>query len=94
MRFPKLHVAAVMLAILPYVPALAENWAAWVKAWDTLDDGPLAVLNERAARGEPAALTLCGERDWVRLQAAPGSLLRRARALLSAPSPVKLLETL
>lgn len=75
-------------------PALAEDWAAWCKAWDTLDEGPLAQLCECARRGHPASLTLCGERAWVRLEAAPGGLWRRARALLRAPSPSALLETL
>ncbi len=75
-------------------PALAEDWAAWVKAWDTLDAGPLAKLRDCAAHGLPAALTLCGERAWVRYEPAPGGLLRRARALLRPPSPLALLETL
>ncbi|MBA4177384.1 MAG: hypothetical protein C0505_12630 [Leptothrix sp. (in: Bacteria)] len=75
-------------------PALAENWAAWVKAWDSLDAGPLATLRERAAQGADACLTLCGERDWVRLAPAPGGLLRHARALLQRPAPATLLETL
>ena len=75
-------------------PALADDWAAWVKAWDTLDTGPLATLRECAVNGHAAALTLCGERAWLRLEPAPGGLLRRARALLKSPSPLALMETL
>jgi len=75
-------------------PALADDWAAWVQAWDTLDAGPLGKLRECAAQGHPASLTLCGERAWVRLESAPGGLLRRARALLKPPAPAALLETL
>ncbi|MDP2004673.1 MAG: hypothetical protein Q8K45_03280 [Rubrivivax sp.] len=75
-------------------PALADDWAAWVKAWDTLDAGPLARLRQSAADGQAAALTLCGERAWVRFEAAPGGLMRRARALLKPPSPRALMETL
>ena len=75
-------------------PALADDWAAWVKAWDTLDAGPLATLRAGVVNGHAAALTLCGERGWVRLEAAPGSLLRRARALLKSPDPLALMEML
>ena len=39
-------------------PALAEDWAAWLTAWQALDDGPVAALLEAA----DATLTLCGER--------------------------------
>lgn len=75
-------------------PALAENWPAWAQAWQALDAGPLAALRAAAARGEPAALTLCGERAWLRLEPAPGALWRRFRALWSVPAPARLLETL
>ena len=75
-------------------PALADDWAAWVKAWDTLDAGPLAQLHEYAVNRHPAALTLCGERAWVRFEATPGGLLRRARALLKPPAPLALMESL
>ena len=75
-------------------PALADDWAAWVKAWDTLDDGPLARLRESAANRHPAALTLCGERAWVRFEAAPGSLLRRVHAVFRPPDVLALMETL
>lgn len=75
-------------------PALADDWAAWVKAWHTLDEGPLATLRECAVNQHPAALTLCGERAWVRFEAAPGGLLRRARALFRSPDPLALMETL
>ena len=83
-----------LLTELEMSPALADDWAAWVKAWQTLDAGPLARLRETAARGLPAALTLCGERAWVRFEAAPGGLLRRARALFRSPGPLALMETL
>lgn len=75
-------------------PALAENWPAWAQAWQALDAGPLADLRAAAARGEPAALTLCGERAWLRLEPAPGALWHRFRGLWSVPAPARLLETL
>ena len=75
-------------------PALADDWAAWVQAWDTLDAGPLADLLQRAARGEPVRLTLCGERSAATFEAAPRSLLQRARQLFAAPAVQPLLESL
>ncbi len=61
-------------------PALAEDWAAWCKAWDTLDAGPLAALLAAARSSQPVRLTLCGERASVTLASAPQSLLQRLRA--------------
>lgn len=84
-------------------PALADDWAAWVKAWDTLDAGPLAELRQRAERGERGErgehgaalrLTLCGERGAATFEPAPRSLLRRARQLFAAPAVQPLLESL
>ena len=45
-------------------PALANDAAAWLKAWETLDAGPLAALADMAehAPAAPLQLTLCGER--------------------------------
>jgi hypothetical protein len=75
-------------------PALADDWAAWVKAWDTLDSGPLADLQARVERGEPVRLTLCGERSWAAFEAAPRGLLQRVRGLWSQPQVQPLLESL
>lgn len=75
-------------------PALADDWAAWVKAWDTLDAGPLADLLQRAERGEPVRLTLCGERSAAAFEPAPRGLLQRARGLFAAPAVQPLLESL
>ena len=43
-------------------PWLAEDWAAWVEAWQALDAQRLGDCEARAGRGEPFSLTLCGER--------------------------------
>ena len=75
-------------------PALADDWAAWVKAWDTLDQGPLATLLARTEAGDAAQLTLCGERSSVRLQPAARSMVQRLRAMWAPPAPTALLETL
>jgi hypothetical protein len=75
-------------------PALADDWAAWVKAWDTLDAGPLAELLRLAEGGEPVRLTLCGERSGASFEPVPRSLLQRARGLFAAPAVRPLLESL
>ncbi len=53
-------------------PWLAEDWAAWAEAWAALDAERLPALAARAARGEPVALTLAGERRAQRFEAAAG----------------------
>ena len=74
--------------------ALTEDWAAWVKAWDALDEGPLAELRAAAEGGAPSSITLCGERAWVRFEPTPRSLMQRARSLWSPALPAAVLETL
>ena len=74
--------------------ALAEDWAAWVKAWDTLDEGPLAELRAAAEGGAPSSITLCGERAWVRFEPTSRSLMQRARSLWSPALPAAALEML
>lgn len=41
---------------------LAEDWEAWVEAWQALDAQRLGECEARVARGEAFSLTLCGER--------------------------------
>lgn len=48
-------------------PALAGDWAAWCKAWDALEAGPLRELLARMQRGDEVQLTVCGERGSVTL---------------------------
>ena len=69
--------------------ALAEDWAGWAKAWQTLDEGPIAALR---GAGEAARLTLAGERSAVTLRPAGG--WRRWRAFVHRPAPLPLLEGL
>jgi hypothetical protein len=66
-------------------PALAGNGPAWQRAWQSLDEGPLAALLERALRGEPVALTLAGERGSVTLAGPARPRLARWMARLRAP---------
>ncbi|MDL2339179.1 MAG: hypothetical protein QFE16_15175, partial [Pseudomonadota bacterium] len=58
-------------------PLLAEDWAGWADAWRSLDAELLGTLAAAAVRGEPVALTLCGERSWQRYDAVPRSLWQR-----------------
>ena len=76
-------------------PALADDWAAWAKAWDTLDDGPLAQAAASAAAGEAVRLTLCGERGSVTFASAPRGFWRSLGSRLSAaPALQPVLEPL
>jgi hypothetical protein len=76
------------------IGALAEDWAAWAEAWRALDAGPLATLLQRAERGEAATLTLCGERDAQRFEAAPQALWARLTRSLRSPRVAPMLEAL
>ena len=74
--------------------ALNDDWAAWCKAWDSLDAGPVADALERARAGQPVRLTLCGERSsqsWV--WQAQG-FFQRWRARWSGPDWRPILESL
>lgn len=73
-------------------PALAEDWPAWVRAWQALDAGPMAELAALADGG--GRLTLCGERSSVQLVPAAGAWRARLAGWLRRPDPVALLETL
>ena len=48
--------------------ALSEDGPAWGRALEALDETALGPLVAAAARGEPAALTLCGEQASVTLR--------------------------
>ena len=76
------------------VPALAENWPAWVQAWQTLDEGPIAALHQAARSGERVQITLCGERAAQTLATGAQGWLQRLRRRLSSPAAQALLEAL
>lgn len=76
-------------------PALAQDWAAWAEAWRALDEGPIAELLRRSGRGEPVALTLCGERFAQRFEpASGGGVWSRLTRGLRAPALAATLEAL
>ena len=75
-------------------PALADDWAAWFKAWETLDAGPLAEMLAAAKSGQPVRLTLCGERASATFSSGPRSLMRTLKSRFTAATWLPLLESL
>ena len=75
-------------------PALADDWAAWFKAWETLDAGPLAELLAAAKSRQPVRLTICGERASATFNTGPRSLMQSLKSRFAAPAWLPLLETL
>ena len=75
-------------------PALADDWAGWSKAWETLDAGPLAGLLAAAKSGQPVRLTLCGERASATFGSGPRSLIESLKSRFAAPAWLLLLESL
>jgi hypothetical protein len=73
--------------------ALAGDWPGWLRAWQTLDEGPLRALLQAPPPG--AQVTLCGERASLTLQPAPAGWAQRITRLVKRPpTPAALLETL
>lgn len=75
-------------------PLIAEDWAGWADAWRALDADVLRPLLSRLAQGEPVSITLCGERGWQRLDAAPRSLWQRLGDRFKTVEPHVLLSAL
>jgi len=72
-RQPVADAAEVLVHEGLRAPALTGDWAAWCKAWDTLEAGALGALLARVQRGLPAQLTLCGERGSLTLGGTPAT---------------------
>jgi len=75
-------------------PALTEDWAAWVEAWQALDGGPVNDALGRVERSETLTLTLCGERHAARFESRRIDLWSRVTQRLRAPRAQRLLEGL
>ena len=75
-------------------PALADDWAAWLKAWGTLDAGPLGELLSAVKSGQPVRLTLCGERASATFSSGTRSLMHSLKSRFAAPTWLPLLESL
>jgi len=93
-RQPEVAVPDLQLDESLRAPALVEDWVAWVEAWRALDAGPVATLLQRAGRGEPATLTLCGERHAQRFEALPQAPWARLTRGLRSPPVAPILEAL
>lgn len=78
--------------------ALRADWSAWQAAWEALDATDISPLLEAVRRGEPVALTLCGERSaqrWVNPAPGTGARLGRFFKQLLGQTPAHVvLETL
>ena len=78
--------------------ALSEDWPGWARAWQTLDEGPIAALGAALAQGRAVQLSLCGERLSLHFLAAPQRALkgfmRGLRSLWPRPPVQLLLERL
>lgn len=70
-------------------PALAEDWGAWIAAWQALDAGAIAAL-----RGQAATLTLCGERCAAQWSLQPPTAWQSLSTRFRRNDPRVLLETL
>jgi hypothetical protein len=75
-------------------PALAEDAAAWVKAWDSLDASAIAACAAALDQGQPVQLTLCGERASATFAAVHTSPWRRLRSRWQRPAWPALFERL
>jgi hypothetical protein len=75
-------------------PALADDWAAWAKAWETLDSGPLRELLAAARAGNDVQLTLCGERSSRPWRSAPRNAWQKLAGRWQRPALAPLLEPL
>ncbi len=67
-------------------PALADDWAAWVKGWESLDASAIAACVESLGQGRPVQLTLCGERASATFAATQTSAWRRLRTRWQVPA--------
>jgi hypothetical protein len=77
--------------------ALVEDWAGWVKAWHSLDAGPLTEMLSVMDKGKKVELTLCGERSALTFKRSARnaySLWHRLRAAFGADPVPAVLQTL
>jgi hypothetical protein len=75
-------------------PSLRDDAAAWAQAWQALDAGPLKSLLEKARRGEPVTLTLCGETAAHTFSLQPQGLWARLSNRFGATDIPALLQSL
>jgi hypothetical protein len=73
---------------------LADDAAAWLKAWQALDGAEIKALLEQARRGEPVELTLCGETAAQTFTLQPQGLWTRLSNRFAATDIPALLQAL
>jgi hypothetical protein len=78
------------------LPALQGDWTAWRQAWETIESQHMAPLLQKARRGQPVSLTLCGERHAVTWHnaTAKGLITRLGQTLRGHAPAWKQLDTL
>jgi hypothetical protein len=76
------------------VAALANDWAAWARAWQATDASECAELLKAIDQGIAAQLTLCGERSAQTFVPAPQGFLERLKRRFNRPSALMILEAL
>lgn len=62
----------------------SDNVAAWLQAWQALDNGPIKTLLDKARSGQSVTLILCGETAAQTYTLQPQGLLIRLQNLLPA----------
>jgi hypothetical protein len=73
-------------------PALQGDAAAWVTAWQQLDQGPVQAALNAVSLGEPFTLTLCGDSKAQTFECAPRSIVQKIRSWWS-PNPIQAVLT-
>lgn len=86
--------AAPTVADTLRAPALRDDGAAWVSAWQALDAGPIADLLADCTRGADVSLTLCGDRGARRFGVRQRGFARWAKSLFNRESASNALEAL
>lgn len=86
------EVATVLDALR--APALRDDAAAWVAAWQALDAGPIAELLAAYRRGEAVQLTLCGDRSARRFAPQPRGALGWVKNLFTRTQATTVLAAL
>ena len=77
---PAQHAAPDMPGAL-FDAALQQDWSAWARAWQQLDNGPVAKLLHQATAGEPVTLTLCGDASALTFTSQHRGLGRKIHSL-------------
>jgi hypothetical protein len=75
-------------------PLLANDWAAWVQAWQALDTQQIAEFERRCAAGESMTLTVCGERHAQSFESRSLPFWRRLKNRWQSAAATTVLEAL